>query len=77
MPGPKHTAEQIVRKLRTAGVELAKGRTIAEVCKIIDVADQTNNRWRKESEALKINQSRPDASGDDGDGGGADIRGPA
>jgi hypothetical protein len=43
MPGPKHTAEQIVRKLRTAGVELAKGLSIKAVCKKLMMAVQVRN----------------------------------
>jgi putative transposase len=34
----RHSTEQIIHKLREAEVELAKGRTIAEVCKQIGVA---------------------------------------
>ena len=36
-----HTTEQIVNKLRQADVELAKGQSIAAVCKQIGVTDQT------------------------------------
>jgi hypothetical protein len=39
MPRKRFCAEQIIHKLREADVELAKGRTIAEVCKVIDVTD--------------------------------------
>ena len=41
MPGRKHSAEQIIRKLREAEVELAKGHSIKVVCKKLGVTDQT------------------------------------
>ena len=37
----RHTAEQIMAKLREAEVELAKGRTTGEVCRRIGVTEQT------------------------------------
>jgi transposase-like protein len=58
MPGPKHTAEQIVRKLRTAEVELAKGLSIKAVCKKLGITDQTYYRWRKEYGGLQVDQAR-------------------
>lgn len=53
-----HTTEQIVNKLRQADVELAKGQSIAAVCKQIGVTDQTYYRWRKEYGGLKVDQAR-------------------
>ena len=53
-----HTTEQIVNKLRQADVELAKGQSIAAVCKQIEVTDQTYYRWRKEYGGLKVDQAR-------------------
>jgi transposase-like protein len=58
MPGPKHTPEQIVRKLRTAEVELAKGLSIKAVCKKLGVTDQTYYRWRKEYGGMQVDQAR-------------------
>lgn len=58
MQWKRFTTEQIIYKLREAEVELAKGRTIAEVCKQIGVTDQTYYRWRKEYGALKMDQAR-------------------
>lgn len=58
MQWKRFTTEQIIHKLREAEVELAKGRTIAEVCKQIGVTDQTYYRWRKEYGALKMDQAR-------------------
>ena len=54
----KHTAEQIVGKLREAELELAWGRTIAEVVRKLGITDQTYYRWRKEYGGLRTDQAR-------------------
>ena len=53
----KHTAEQIVGKLREAELELARGRTIAEVVRKLGITDQTYYRWRKEYGGLRTDQA--------------------
>ena len=58
MPNRKHKTEDIIRKLREAEVELAKGRTVAEVSKHLGITDQTYYRWRNEFGGLKIDQAR-------------------
>ena len=37
----RHTAEQIIGKLRTAEIELAKGLGMAEVVRKLGIAEQT------------------------------------
>ena len=54
----RHTTEQIVNKLRQADVELAKGQSIAVVCKFIGITDQTYFRWRKVYRGLKVDQAK-------------------
>jgi putative transposase len=54
----KHTAEQIVSKLREAELELAKGRTLAEVVRKLAITEQTYYRWRKEYGGLRTDQAR-------------------
>lgn len=54
----RHTAEEIVNKLRQADVEASKGATIAQACKAIGVTEQTYYRWRKEYGGLKVDQAR-------------------
>ncbi len=54
----KHTAEQVVGKLREAELELAKGRTIAEVVRNLSITEQTYYRWRKEYGGLRTDQTR-------------------
>ena len=43
----KFRPEQIVEKLRHADVELGKGMSVAEVCRAIEVSQQTYYRWRQ------------------------------
>ncbi len=58
MPRKRFTTEQIIHKLREAEVELAKGRTTAEVCKRVGITEQTYYRWRREYGSLKMGQAR-------------------
>jgi len=51
-------AEQIIPKLREAEVELAKGRTVAQVVKRLGVTEQTYYRWRKEYGGLRMDQAK-------------------
>ena len=43
----RFTPEQIVSKLRQADVELGKGITVPEVCRKIEISQQTYYRWRQ------------------------------
>ncbi len=42
----RHSAEQIVAKLRQADVDLGKGVTVPEICKEMGISQQTYYRWR-------------------------------
>ena len=54
----KHSAEQIIAKLRTAEVEISKGRTTAQAAKKLGVTEQTYYRWRKEYGGLRTDQAK-------------------
>jgi transposase-like protein len=54
----KHTAEEIIGKLRQAEVALAQGSTVPDVCRRLGVAEQTYYRWRKEYGGLGRDQAR-------------------
>jgi putative transposase len=54
MAKKRYTAEQIIRMLREAEVELAKGETVGAVCKKLGVTGNTYYRWRKEYGGLKV-----------------------
>ena len=47
MKQQRHSVEQIIAKLRRADVELGKGRKVPEVCKILEITEQTYYRWRQ------------------------------
>lgn len=54
----RHSAEEIVNKLRQAEVELGKGSSVAALCKLLGVTEQTYYRWRKEYGGLKTDQAK-------------------
>ena len=58
MPGKRFKAEEIVNKLRQADVELARGSTVATVCKLLGITDATYFRWRKEHGGMKVHQAK-------------------
>jgi len=43
----RHSAEQIVGKLRQADVALGKGLRVPEVCRELGISEQTYYRWRQ------------------------------
>lgn len=47
MKQKRHTVDQIISKLRQADVELGKGKKVPEVCKAIQITEQTYYRWRQ------------------------------
>ena len=54
----KHTAEQIIGKLREAEVLQAKGMSIEEVMRQLGVSDATYCKWRKEYGGLRVDQAK-------------------
>jgi transposase-like protein len=52
----RHTAEEIVAKLRQVDVLTAQGRTVAEAIRQIGVTEVTYYRWRNEYGGLKSDQ---------------------
>ena len=47
MSQKRHTVDQIIAKLRRADVLLGKGMKVPEVCKQLEIAEQTYYRWRQ------------------------------
>jgi transposase-like protein len=43
----RHTVDQIIAKLRRADVELGKGKKVPEICKPLEITEQTYYRWRQ------------------------------
>jgi transposase-like protein len=58
MPKKRHTAEEIIGKLREADVLLAQGRKVADVAKVLAVTEVTYYRWRQEYGGMKVSQAK-------------------
>ena len=58
MPGKKFTVEQIVAKLREAEKLQGQGLTIPQLCKRLQISDQTFYRWRLRYGALKEDEAQ-------------------
>ncbi len=58
MARTRHTAEQVISKLREAEVGLAKGQTVAQVCRALGVTEQTYYRWRTAYGGITVDQAR-------------------
>ena len=56
MARKRHTAEEIVSKLRQVDVLTAQGRAVAEAVRAIGVTEVTYYRWRSEYGGLKGDQ---------------------
>ena len=41
MKQKRHTTDQIISKLRQADIELGKGKKVPEVCKLLEITEQT------------------------------------
>ena len=52
----RHTAEQIITKLREADVELGREMSVGQICRKLEVSEHTYYRWRKEYGGLKVDQ---------------------
>jgi len=58
MARKRHSAEQIINKLRQAEVFLSQGARVPEVSRQLGVTVQTYYRWRKEYGGLKTDQAK-------------------
>ena len=56
MPRKRHTAEEIVAKLRQVDVLTSQGRSVADAVRAIGVSEVTYYRWRSEYGGLKGDQ---------------------
>jgi len=54
----RHTAEQIVRKLREADRLLSEGMELPEVIKHVEIGDATYHRWRNQFGGMKADDVR-------------------
>jgi transposase-like protein len=58
MGKPRHTAEQIISKLREAEVLQGKGMAMDEVLRQLGISDATYYKWRKEYGGLRVDQAK-------------------
>lgn len=54
----RRTADQIVRLLREADRDLAKGLTVADVRRKHGIADNTYSRWRQRHDPAQVDDAR-------------------
>jgi len=53
MKKTRHTTDQIIEKLRQADIALGKGQKVSEICKILEITEQTSYRWRQKYGGLQ------------------------
>jgi transposase-like protein len=58
MKRTRHSAEQIVSKLREADAMLAAGRSVAQAVQQLGVSEQTYMRWRKQFAGMGGDEAR-------------------
>jgi putative transposase len=54
----RHTPEQVVRKLTQADRLLSEGKDVADVCRELQVSEQTYYRWRNQFGGLKADDAK-------------------
>jgi putative transposase len=54
----RHTAEEIIPKLRQVEADLAQGLGIAQVCQRLGVSEQTLYRWRNQYGGMKADDAK-------------------
>ena len=60
----KHTPEQVVRKLATADRMLNEGKDVADVCRELQVSEQTYDRWRNPFGGMNADDAKQTTAGD-------------
>lgn len=58
MKRTRHTAEQIIRKLTTTEQPIAKSKTVADVCRVIEMTQPTYHRWRQQYGGMQAEEAR-------------------
>ena len=53
-----YTSEQIILKLREAEELLSQGQSVKQVCRTLEVSEQTYYRWRREYGGLNTTQAK-------------------
>jgi len=58
MKGRKHTAEQVIRKLREGERLAADGMSVAEIARALEISEQTYSRWRNQYGGMKADDAK-------------------
>ena len=58
MKRKRHSAEQVIAKLREADADLAAGTPIEQICKKLEVSEATFHRWRAQYGGMKSNEMK-------------------
>ena len=58
MSRKRYTAEQIISKLREAEVLQSSGLSILEICRQLEIKEQTYYKWRKEYGGMRVDQAK-------------------
>jgi putative transposase len=58
MSRKQFTTEKIIGMLQEAGVALAQGMKVGEICRKLEVSEQSYYRWRREYGGLKTSQGQ-------------------
>ena len=58
MARKRFSPEQIIMKLREAEVLLSQDQTVKQVCRVLEISEQTYYRWRREYGGLNKPQAR-------------------
>jgi transposase-like protein len=54
----RFTAEQIISKLREAEVLQSSGLSIVEICRQLEIKEQTYYKWRKDYGGMRVDQAK-------------------
>ena len=53
-----HSAEQFIHKLKTAEQLIAQGKTVADVCRAIEVTQPTYHRWKQQYGGMQVEEAK-------------------
>jgi putative transposase len=54
----RHSAEQIVKKLRDADAMLTAGKSVGEVLQALEISEATLSRWRAQYGGMKSEEAK-------------------
>jgi transposase-like protein len=54
----RHTAEKIIRKLKTAEQLIVQGKTVADIRRAIEVTQPTFHRWKQQCGGMQAEEAK-------------------